>query len=241
MNRRWVRRGSRVLPLVGLLCAATAGHVGLAAPGAAGSARYDGDISAEHNRRFFNELGARRVTRLSITSAGGEVEAGIVLGRWVHERGLDVEVSAYCLSSCANYVFPAGRRKVILPGGVVAWHGNYHHLLMTGTWTDDVDRRMRRTGERRPVARRRVKAQVDRLVDLERDFFASIGVDEGLCWAGKRPPHGVPDYFFMSAEDMTRFGLTGVQVPPYYEHTRLAGVEADLRFVRLGEAASGGP
>ena len=38
-------------------------------------AEYRGPISAEHNRRFFTELGDRPVKRLRIRSGGGEVEA----------------------------------------------------------------------------------------------------------------------------------------------------------------------
>lgn len=108
----------------------------------AGIVYYAGTISAERNRRFFASNREQPVERLVITSNGGEVEAGIALGEWVFEHQLDVEIESYCLSSCANYVFPAGRNKFIREGAVVAWHGNYHHLAATGLWTDDINSRM---------------------------------------------------------------------------------------------------
>ena len=52
------------------------------------------------------------------------------MGRW-HFLSWPYRCSAI-LSSCANYVFPAGYHKTIGPGAIVAWHGNYHHLKQTG-------------------------------------------------------------------------------------------------------------
>lgn len=65
---------------------------------------------------------------LRLTSSGGEVEAAIRLAGWIYTNKIDIEVVDYCLSSCANYLFTAAFQKTILPGAVVAWHGNYHHL-----------------------------------------------------------------------------------------------------------------
>jgi hypothetical protein len=61
-----------------------------------------------------------QVTRLVISSGGGDTVAGRHVGRWVRDMGLVVEVDVICFSSCADYVFPAGRARVIrapvLPG-----------------------------------------------------------------------------------------------------------------------------
>jgi len=218
-------------PLAALGCGGSppAAAAGL---GEAVTVAYSGEISAAHNRQFFAAL-AGTPARLRITSGGGEVAAGIALGRWVHDHGLDVEVAGYCLSSCANYVFPAGRRKVILPGAVVAWHGNYRHLKETGQWGGDVAHRMAAHGEDRATARRRAREQLDRLVALERAFFARIGVNEYLCWIGKMPPFEVPDYYSMSPRDMARFGVDGVTAPPDYEATASSATGMDIRFIEL--------
>ena len=194
---------------------------------------YLGPISTERNRRFFVFNRNRPVERLVITSNGGEVEAGIALGEWVFEHQLDVEIEKYCLSSCANYVFPAGRNKFIRAGAVVAWHGNYHHLAATGLWTDDINSRMERTGEGLETAKRRIYEQVERLVKLERDFFRRIGVNHYLCWVGKMPPYNAPDYYFLSTMDMARFGVTRVHTPSGYKSTRVSGFEDDIVYLEL--------
>jgi hypothetical protein len=197
------------------------------------TAVYSGPISEEQNRRFFAGIEGRRVTRLLITSGGGEVDAAIVLGEWVYDRRLDVEVPEYCLSSCANYVFTAARHKRIHSGAIVAWHGNYRHLQETGLWKDDITARMRRHDEDRRTATRKARITVERLVGLERDFFARIGVDDYLCWIGKMPPYNVPDYYFLSVDDMERFGITRVQAPPDYAATDVSGFDHDIVYLRL--------
>jgi hypothetical protein len=198
-----------------------------------GVAYYSGSISTEENQRFFSVVAGRPVKRLVITSSGGEVEAGIALGTWVFEHRLDVEVPEYCLSSCANYVFPAANRKFIASGAVVAWHGNYHHLKETGLWTEDIAVRMQRYSEDAATAREQARAEMERLVRLEQDFFIRIGVDQYLCWAGKMPPYNAPNYYFLSPEDMAGFGVTKVKTPPGYENTDVSDLEASIVYIRL--------
>ena len=202
---------------------------------AAGSARYTGPISAEQNQRLFKAVHGEGVKRLVITSSGGDVEAGIALGLWVFSHRLDVVVPEYCLSSCANYVFPAGRHKSIDAGALVAWHGNYNHLKQTGLWHDDIAGRMERHGVDAVTAKRQVREEMERLVGLERDFFMHIGVDEYLCWIGKMPPYNAPDYYFLSRQDMARFGVTHVRAPSDYTETDTSGFSVNIIFVQLRE------
>jgi hypothetical protein len=197
------------------------------------TAVYRGAISAENNAGFFARVAGQPVRLLLIDSIGGDVAAAIDLADWVHARQLDIAVTGVCLSSCANYVFPAARQKEIRPGAVVAWHGNYHHLAHTGLWRDDVVLRMQRDGEDRETATRYVQSQVARLVALERDFFARIGVYEQVCWIGKQPPYNVADYYFLSAADMARFGISRVQVPAGYTTMDLGGFDASIVYLKL--------
>jgi len=60
---------------------------------------------------------------LAIRSKGGSTALGMALGQWVHDHKLDVKVLEYCLSSCANYVFPAGAHKVVSNFAVIGFHG----------------------------------------------------------------------------------------------------------------------
>lgn len=206
------------------------------APAAGDSiARFNGDLTREAIEIFLAEVRGRKFTRLIITSAGGEVEAGLALGTWVHAQGLDVEVRNYCLSSCANYVFTAAHHKYIAPGAVVAWHGNYILLEKTGDWRDEIPRRMRKYGETAMQAERHLHSQVMRLAAQERAFFARIGVDARLCYVGKQPPWQVPNYFMLAAGDMARFGVTRVHAPTGYPPSRTTILGQDIRTIQPGE------
>jgi hypothetical protein len=229
------RHPTPALPIVRTLALLAAAFLATAAsPGASeGVVRYSGEITEEKNRSLFASVADRPVHRLVITSGGGSVQAGVALGRWVFENGLDVEVADHCLSSCANYVFTAGHRKRIRPGAVVAWHGSYTHLDRTDAWPDDIAYRMRTYGEDADTARSNARRTVDRLVALERAFFREIGVDGFLCWVGKMPPHEAPDYYTLSVADMARFGVTGVVAPQPYPGPAARRTDVNLVHVEL--------
>lgn len=139
------------------------------------------------------------VSRLVITSGGGLVDAALDLAEAVHARGLDVEVPLACMSSCANYVLPAGRRKLLGRPGVVAWHGNMAHILY-----------LQRTGQGTWSAPDLAEAR--RLAQREAGFYARIGVDGFVCWFAKLPPYAIDEFFSLSAEDMGRFGIRDVEL-----------------------------
>ena len=197
------------------------------------TAYYNGPIDQANNRVFFEKVAGKPIKRLIISSPGGEVAAAIELGLWVVDHRLNVEVPDTCLTACANYVFPAGHHKVIRPGAIVAWHGNYHHLKQTGLWKDDIDSRMTRYDEDADTASQRISAEVDRLVRMERDFFRRIGVDDTLCWVGKMPPYNAPNYYFLSAHDMARFGMANVHTPPDYEQTDVSTFKDHIVYIAL--------
>lgn len=202
---------------------------------AAEVAYYSGPISTGQNQQLFEAVKGKAIKRLIITSGGGDVEAGIALGLWVFDHHLNVEVPEYCLSSCANYVFPAGHHKSIGPGAIVAWHGNYHHLKQTGLWRDDIAARMARHDEDAATAEVHVHREVDWLVRLERDFFARIGVNEYLCWIGKMPPYSASDYYFLSRQDMARFGVSNIQTPPGYGNTDVSGFSDHIMHIKINK------
>lgn len=91
-----------------------------------GRIAYLGPITAEANaraREIFEATGGGPGTIL-VSSGGGSTRAGLDLADWILDHDLDVEVGAYCLSSCANYVFRAGEAKKLNEDSMVLWHGS---------------------------------------------------------------------------------------------------------------------
>lgn len=79
--------------------------------------------------------------RLMIRSGGGDLHAGMMLGDFINKRRMTVEVLDFCISSCANYVFLAGERKILNPNSLVIFHGGPKQAnfgsLMEAAYRDD--------------------------------------------------------------------------------------------------------
>ena len=169
-----------------------------------------GIITAETATEFRRELTQSKITRVLLDSGGGDVESAIEIANLIKKHELDVDVIGKCYSSCANYLFPAGRTKTISELGIVAWHGNAHHLLY-----------LHKTG-RKPVNASDL-AVLTRLTALESAFFDSIGVDQFICWFGKIEPFNARNLYFLSKRDMERFGIREVMVRADYGASNLSG------------------
>jgi hypothetical protein len=162
---------------------------------------YSGEVSAEGLRDLM-ELDDGSPTTLMIRSGGGDVAAGMIFGEWVDARALEVVVVDYCVSSCANYVFMAGKKKLVLPGGVVAWHGDAHQHSL-GDALDKLG----------AAPRAKLHAELDRLRAKEDRFFARLGIAECVCRVGNER-FGARGLYTMSGADMARFGVTNVVRAP---------------------------
>ena len=160
---------------------------------------FRGQIDARSAAEFLLLVKDAGVTRLVITSGGGDVAAALDMATAMHERGLDIEVPHACYSSCANYLVPAARRKTLAHSGVVAWHGNISHVMylqQSGqvTWPDAQ------------------MAAARRLALREQEFYRRVGVDGFVCWFAKIPPYNVAAFYSLSVDDMARFGIRDVTV-----------------------------
>ena len=85
-----------------------------------------GDLDDGFYESFLSLVRGREdgITTLRVNSGGGITDEGIKLGHWIFEHGVDVVVDGLCFSSCANYIFTAGRNKTIMADSIVGWHGS---------------------------------------------------------------------------------------------------------------------
>lgn len=63
-------------------------------------------------------------TIFHMDSGGGITTVGMALGRFIYDNDMDVKITNFCFSSCANYIFPAGKTKYIGKNAVIGWHGD---------------------------------------------------------------------------------------------------------------------
>lgn len=132
---------------------------------------YEGEITEAANNSLFAayERASDKPTRLIISSKGGEIGVGMVLGNWVFQQQLEVEVSTICASACANYVFPAAQVKYLAKDSVLIWHGS--------AWQKDWDISAEHKAE--------FDTYLHSIRRQESAFYASIGVDNALSIYGQ--------------------------------------------------------
>ncbi len=182
--------------------------------------RFSGLISPEAATALSRVLSNDEVDELWVESDGGYVEAGHQIGRLIRQRGLKVVVTGACISSCANYLFTAGKQRAIRSEGFVVWHGStfqkdgrefdkcgrVRSSLDDSIWTPD------------EIAERRQDADgVKRRQQADLEFFATVGVDEYITRVGQEPRFF--GNFTLIVQDMAFFGLTGVDAPADYGST----------------------
>jgi hypothetical protein len=155
-----------------------------------GELTYFGPITAEANQKLAVLHGAEggEATVLSIRSGGGETGAGMELGAWVRLRKLDVKVMEVCLSSCANYVFTAGRNKIVSNFAVVGYHGG---LGSTNYTYDPAFQKVldAMKGPERATYLAQVKQDQALQLAEETAYFRSIGVRPDITLLGQAAPY----------------------------------------------------
>ncbi|UCD67639.1 MAG: hypothetical protein JSW48_12520 [Betaproteobacteria bacterium] len=183
---------------------------------------YRGRLTEQGLDALRNTADSPRVTTLLIESSGGEIVVGMDFGNWVVEHELNVIVDRACLSSCANYVFTAGRRKEIRSGAVVAWHGSAKQPGLLEQLNELVEADIASRGlppqERQREVRRARRANVKYLTGAIRkqdQFFYRVGVDEYVTRIGN-DRYGVRGFFYLSVEDMAEFGIQEVTADKDY-------------------------
>lgn len=193
---------------------------------------FTGQITDQNVERFLETVSGREVSVLVIASGGGDVNAGMAMGDWLFDHRVDVVVDRMCMSSCANYVFTAGRRKTINAGAIVAWHGNLLQQFdepeaqVRAAMTEYYNRLPEESRGKVDLTLlieqnvRQMKTYMDQSKERQAHFFEKIGVDEYICRIGNEL-YGAEDFFALSIQDMARFGVHDVQAPENYTATDL--------------------
>jgi len=153
-----------------------------------------------------------QVETVLLNSGGGYTYEALQIGRVLKDAGVDVVVDGICLSSCANYLFTAGRRKTIRDG-VVGFHGNTRASLGPG----GIDGAVRNlSSDVNDTAREAYRAELEQTLTWERAFFADLGIDQALFERTQRPDKGMDDgkiYAFLlpTPATFTRYGIRNVE------------------------------
>lgn len=98
---------------------------------------FSGEITKDDAVRF-GEIYRSTDKTLVLTSTGGLNEPALAIaGTLIKNRKLETVVRGVCASSCANYLFLAGKTRKI-EGGVVGYHGSVRAYLESEKFRDDL-------------------------------------------------------------------------------------------------------
>lgn len=191
---------------------------------------YRGLINTEANDGVYElyEEASPKPTTLVIESNGGGAAAAMQLGNWMLDRELDVRVDTYCYSSCANYIFLAGRNKLLASHASLMWHGGViqpidrselEYLLDDMLDALEPDARAAVLAERpREMLLKQLESSRLELLSRETKFFERIGVDERITVLGHLYEHQLlandHDYsgWDLSLADLEKLGVRGIHV-----------------------------
>ncbi len=88
---------------------------------------YNGDISAEGVEEV-KALYTEEIDKLVITSKTGDMHAGMDLGEFIFDNGLDVEVKDYAFSTAANYVITSAKTLYLYENSVIGFNDGLSEL-----------------------------------------------------------------------------------------------------------------
>ncbi|NQY53292.1 MAG: hypothetical protein HRT42_06920 [Campylobacteraceae bacterium] len=187
---------------------------------------YNGDLSFKANSKVFElyKNNLKTIKYLSITSKGGEVNNGLDLADFILKNKLSVKVLDYCLSSCANYVFPAGKNKVLGNRALIGFHGGANSREFTAKDIDEtfVEEIIKSSlANNIKISKKEAKEQflsyMNQTSKREQEFFFKINVNKKLSTLGQNKKYlylekeGFNAWYY-SIKTMQKLGLENISV-----------------------------
>jgi hypothetical protein len=176
---------------------------------------YQGSIDAPHVLEAIRlaRNNASQISKLEIKSGGGDIDAGMEFGLWVHQQNLAVVIDDLCFSACANYIVPAARSVHLKSGAFVAWHGG---AFQKTTWIKPrwYDYLVPNKIERE---RRYIEGYLEHMRAKETMFFKIIGVDQKITTYGQDETKQCQsdsrfNGWFYSLSDLKHMGLKEISL-----------------------------
>ncbi|HBS35597.1 MAG TPA: hypothetical protein DEA50_11070 [Parvularcula sp.] len=114
--------------------------------------------------------------RLFVSSVGGHSEAGLEIAEALGKNKFDLYVIDVCASTCANSLFLAARRKYILAGAEIAWHGGvFPNYARFDSFWRALPADMRKPAREGQTEAEYKQSQWDRFLDFRRRQMALAG------------------------------------------------------------------
>lgn len=193
----------------------------------------------------FYERNEEASDRVVVNTRGGSAFAALAIGRYILKNNLDVEVDRFCGSSCANYVFLAGKNKYLKQSSLIVFHGGAlqknllnkikkavrrdterHYSGVDAYWSDESydERLCQELGVKLGFCEK-AEDCYEAFIKLEKAFFDKINVDQKITIYGQigeyKPLYKSKEYlgFYYSLEELKKMGVSGIKVTGLFGRT----------------------
>lgn len=153
---------------------------------------------------------------LVINCLGGDTYSGIKMGMDIKKRELNVVVEGLAVSSGANYLFLAGKEKII-KNGVVGFHGNAQAFLQQAGGFETLKKEMKEKYKIGDNDFDTFKKEQQDVIRLEREFYKTLNIPQQLFDITQTDSKGLMselnenfDFLFPSPATMNKFNIKNV-------------------------------
>ena len=160
------------------------------------------------------------VKTMIINSSGGDTYDGVRIGLDMAKRNIDVIVDGMAGSSAANYLFTAGKSKIICRG-FVGFHGNAGAVKDKKALARSIRALAAKAGaSREQIAKTLQEAMKvkDKTIKLEKEYFTKLGISQKLFDVTQKESKGLApelnlkfEFLLPSAKTMEKFGIRNVE------------------------------
>ena len=167
----------------------------------------EGEITPEEYNNFIPYYD-KNINRLILNSGGGETLAALKIANKLMSQIDIVIVDGICGSSCANYLFTIGKKKIIKSNSLVGYHGNV--TAMMSKWEILENDLIKQGISREQILE--IKSYMDMQVNLEREFFLTLGISQELFDRSYQEDKGMGDMrsYSLLAPTQESFLLYGI-------------------------------
>ena len=173
---------------------------------------FKGSINEDELEKF-NQIFNSNIKNIIVDSGGGLTDAGLSIGEIIANSNVNIEVQGVCMSSCANYIFTAGKNKIINKG-VVGFHGNMTAYASTMT-REESNKQSMDSGASEEEANKFYDQLINEFIPREKAFFKKLSISQELFDRTQRADKGMVSgvYVLLLPKPSTfiKYGILNVQ------------------------------
>jgi len=198
----------------------------------------EGGIQKGTHEEFLKNIDDE-VRVLVLNSTGGCTNEGVKIGLDIIDRDITVIVEGMAGSSAANYIFLAGKRKIIKKG-FVAFHGNSTALVESSGWEniriqlyEETSEIFEQTGQDFEQFFRDYRKIVEETITLEEIFLRKINLSQDFFDLTQTASMGLSpeldysfDFFIPSPDTFKKWGIENIEGSSDIQAAEKLGIKA---------------